>query len=102
MFAGVAEAEAEAEAERPTVFAMGCGGYVVVVLREAGTGSAGDQEVEGVVHQDGSNLTWAVGCLCSHRTKSCSLHHTAAASQAAKGENLGSTRSSHHTVEAQT
>jgi hypothetical protein len=93
MFAGV---------ERPTVFVTGHWGPAVVALREAGTGSAGDQKVEGLVQQDGSNLTRAVECLCLYRTKSCSLHHTAAASQVAKGGNLGLTRSSHHTVEAQT
>lgn len=41
---------------------------VVVVLREGDTGSAGDQVVEGVLQQDGSNSARADGCLCSHRT----------------------------------
>lgn len=36
--------------------------------REAGIGSVGDRGVEGVDQQDGSNLTWAVGHSCLHRT----------------------------------
>jgi len=38
-----------------------------VVLKEAGTGSAGGREA-GAGQQDGSNLTRAVGCLCLRRT----------------------------------
>jgi len=55
------------------------------VLREAGTGSAGDRGAEGVDQRDGSNLTRVVGYLCLRRTKSCSLHHTAEPSLVAKG-----------------
>lgn len=55
---------------------------------EAGTDSVGDRGVEGVDQRDGSSLLPVVGYLCLHRTKSCSLGHTAASSLVAKDEHL--------------
>lgn len=52
----------------PTVLALSHSCSVVVAPREVGTGSVGDQGVEGVIQQGGSNLMRAVGYLCSHRT----------------------------------
>jgi hypothetical protein len=55
--------------------------------REAGTGLEEDRGVE-VGQQDGTNLTMVVGCLCLHKTRSCSFCHTAASTLVAKDENL--------------
>jgi len=59
-----------------------------VAPKEAGTETAVDREAEGVSQQDESNLMRAVEYLCLHRTRPCSLRHTAAPSPVAKGENL--------------
>lgn len=72
-----------------------------VAPREGGTGSGGDQK-EGGDRQDGSNLSMAVACLCLHRTRSCSLGHTAASSLVAEGEHLGLLGSHYRTLAART
>jgi len=59
-----------------------------VVSGELDTGSVGDHEVAGVDQRDVSSLTMVVECLCLHRTRSCSLRHTAGPSLVAKDGHL--------------